>query len=168
MTLATRILAGVFAAACVAAAPGASRAGFVALNESATVTNFPTPVTLYKAFSVIITDQTGEVIEGSRFDVEAETGVFVGDSSSTTPRAGVIIEFLDDVVGPGDQVLRFQFPANDPWGPGETLNFRFGIILPDNVGLYKIDWQFELVPTPGAAALLGLAGLCSLRRRRSN
>ncbi len=43
-----------------------------------------------------------------------------------------------------------------------------GIAVPNTkVGAYDINFiQFEVLPTPGAAALMGLAGLAGLRRRR--
>lgn len=158
-------LAALTASATILAAASGASAGFVSLDEFTTVVNFPTPATFYKSLTLFISSQAGDVIPGSHFDVQAPTGAFVGDELSIIPRASTV-SFLDDNGEPGDQLLRFDFPENNPWGPGETLTFKFTVVLPDTVDRYKIDWQFETVPTPGAASLAALAAIGGLRRRR--
>jgi MYXO-CTERM domain-containing protein len=161
----TKTLTTAAASAAILAATSGASAGFVSLDEFTTVVNFPTPATFYKSLTLFITSQAGDVIPGSYFDVEAETGAFIGDELSNVPHPAAI-SFLDDNGEPGNQLLRFEFPDSDLWEPGETLTFKFTAVLPDTVDRFKIDWQFETVPTPGAIPLAGLAAVAGLRRRR--
>ncbi len=55
-----------------------------------------------------------------------------------------------------------------PIGGSGTLQFRVNYNVPDfsNPGSYLVTLTAELVPTPGTASLMGLAGLIAARRRR--
>lgn len=165
MRLNKTLITAAASAAFLAASSGAS-AGFVTIDEATTVVNFPTPPTFFKSLTLFITDQAGDIVEGSFFDIEAETKALIGDETSTIVHPADIA-FLNDDGLPGDQLLRFEFPDNDLWEPGEMLTFTFRIVLPDTVGLYKIDWQFASIPTPGAVGLAGIAAVAGLRRRRA-
>lgn len=53
-----------------------------------------------------------------------------------------------------------------PWGgfdPGELLDGQY---IGAGVNAISVRYQIELIPTPGAAALLGMGGLLATRRRR--
>lgn len=72
-----------------------------------------------------------------------------------------------------------SFNTNDPAFTGSTSGFDFGgvafnasgdIIVGDTAGVPgsgAILGQWQLIPTPGAVALFGIAGLAATRRRRA-
>lgn len=59
--------------------------------------------------------------------------------------------------------------SNITWLPGETLVLRWRDVnnFGNDQGLALDDLTFSAIPTPGATALLGLAGIAALRRRRA-
>jgi subtilisin-like proprotein convertase family protein len=71
------------------------------------------------------------------------------------------------------------FPSPAPAGPyGSSLLAAFGTSVNGNWSLFVVDdasadtgsiaggWQIEVIPSPGAMAMLGLGGLVAARRRR--
>jgi hypothetical protein len=59
--------------------------------------------------------------------------------------------------------------SNQNWAPGQTLWVRWieNNDANNDHGLAIDDFRFSAIPTPGATALLGLAGVAALRRRRA-
>lgn len=143
-------------------------AGMISIPGFTTVATAPGPATdAILAITLFITDPAGELVPDVSFDQAApNTAANVGDETSSTPREVESIRFLDVNGAPGETLLRFAFPAANPWMPGEELTFHFTLNTPEDA-ILNFNWQFEFVPTPGAASLLGFAVLLGARRRRS-
>ena len=60
--------------------------------------------------------------------------------------------------------VRIDFAEGETLEAGEALNFSFSVLNSSGEGV-PLGFQF-IVPTPGSAALLGIAGLFVSRRRR--
>ncbi len=89
---------------------------------------------------------------GLTFPVNLAFGSGFANSGATIDAVGAL---ADSVVGVnGASVSNPFFNDNDPFGTGNTSEQETLIGSPG------------LIPTPGAAALLGLAGLAAVRRRR--
>jgi hypothetical protein len=112
--------------------------------------------------SIVVTDGTFNGVFGGRFVIDAGALIRGAVGATVTTTGGAATE-------------SFQFPANgrSGFGPavtvgGEPLGAYFELSAgagPDGrdvIDLYILDG----VPTPGTAAVLGLAGLAGMRRRR--
>lgn len=154
------------ACGAIALASGAAAAGTITEPVAVTLENVGQPVNYYSSLMLFPVTQTGDFMDTAWFDTQTPPGVFIGDESSNTPRVIQGFAFLDAFgEGPGNAVLRIDFPPSDPWGPNEMLSFRFVINFEEGE-LWKIDVQLTPVPAPGAIAALGLTGLLGIRRRR--
>ncbi|MFN7022225.1 MAG: spondin domain-containing protein [Phycisphaerales bacterium] len=88
-----------------------------------------------------------------------------GSETEDPANAAFLVGGVNDQRTPQNGVVNFNFDLLDTFNglttaAGYTFNRQFGA----NDEVYRI--AFEVVPAPGAAALLGLAGLVGLRRRR--
>lgn len=90
---------------------------------------------------------------------EVRTGAAPGDPA----RSGVTTSFIDS--GGRNVAVRFDFDPASNFGPAETLSFRFSYDGVDNEPAL-FDVTLIPIPSPGALALAGPAGLALLRRRR--
>lgn len=88
-------------------------------------------------------------------------------SEATDPlNAAFVMGGNNDLRTPQNGVVNFDFMGLDAFnglttGAGYTFNRQFGA----NDEVYRIT--FEIVPAPGAAAMLSLGGLLAARRRRA-
>lgn len=76
-------------------------------------------------------------------------------------RNGVVLDFGGAALNSGSVLgLNLAFAI----GPSDGVLRPFAAV---KAGAYDVNWyRFEVVPAPGAAALLGLAGMAGARRRR--
>lgn len=77
------------------------------------------------------------------------------------------LEFMDVNVmagGGGSWIITWDQFTGTGVGIGESTKFSFGFNIDGNLGFMMKQTP---IPTPGAIALLGAAGLCAARRRRS-
>lgn len=107
------------------------------------------------SYTIVLTDALSNPLES----------IFVtdGDPGDLANRSGTPI-VADITVGPDGPFLPAGFARTDLSGGFTLLNFQTSDLNDDTLeggtpGIYQI-------PTPGAAALLGLAGLAGVRRRR--
>lgn len=63
-----------------------------------------------------------------------------------------------------DKNLFWEFAAGEYEG-GEQVVFTFTVLTP-NMQLFDMEFEPNIVPAPGSLALLGVAGLAGVRRRR--
>ncbi len=132
------------------------------------------------ALGAVATDQDVFSVDLAGSDFDTEIGIFDSD--------GFLLASNDDARGLTSEILGLQLPAgeyymaigefNTTYGdgfqanPGDAAGTYAGQIngtqFSGDLGAGEIVWgTFNVTPAPGAAALLGLAGIAGLRRRRA-
>jgi hypothetical protein len=98
----------------------------------------------------------------------AQFGRSIWDNGSETEdpaNAAFLVGGVNDNRTPQNGVVNFNFDRLDAFNGLTTAGgYVFNRQIGANDEIYRIS--FEIVPAPGAAALLGLAGVAGLRRRR--
>ncbi|MEM9082666.1 MAG: choice-of-anchor E domain-containing protein [Planctomycetota bacterium] len=96
------------------------------------------------------------------------------DTDNTTGNWTAGASVLDDTViaefaGNGTQSVSFlfdgEFNANASSTSGQTDTTITSTV--QGAGSFRVVYIYEIIPTPGSAALLGVAGLAAARRRRA-
>ena len=114
---------------------------------------------------VPLPDSAVSLINGEEFD-SFWVGRFVGTEAGFDLTGEGLRVQIDQG---GEAVLTFDGASFSINGSPYALRFERSGNLPDPLargGAEALDMYVVLVPTPGSAALLGLAGLATLRRRR--
>lgn len=115
---------------------------------------------------------TNSPVVGATVATVQQNGLFLGDFISgqnygaTQFNSGPgIFTMQNSVTGPGGQNPHWNTELGlvKIMDPISSLTVRFAQLNGDGVGVNIAS----VVPTPGAAALLGLGGMCVLRRRRA-
>jgi len=117
---------------------------------------------------------TGSVPIGGNLSPSGNPGAYNRILNNTGDLGSTGLNFWATGVGGGQ-----SFNTTDPAFTGSTTGFDFGgvafnasgnIVIGDTAGIPgsgAILGQWQLIPTPGAVALFGIAGLAATRRRRA-
>jgi hypothetical protein len=97
-------------------------------------------------FVITLTEQAGSAISG----VAVAPNALLADASIANP-------------APGVTEITFSQGAGAVFAPGDTTNFVFSFEVTGDID-FRITQA--LIPTPGAGAIVGLAALAAVRRRR--
>ena len=112
-------------------------------------------------FSIFIEDGGDFVFAGSD-DVVLSAVTLISSSRGTT-----VLDLTASTFDGTANVLRIFFDEGSFIQPGEELVFAFGFNGGDDIDVDALQvFSGFAIPTPGAAVLLGVAGLASARRRR--
>lgn len=138
---------------------------------SSPLLSFPTidPAQGRATAGVSVTDTDGD---GARMSLSGQAGLYTSQYNGLVPTGTLFADLLegDVVAGPFDSATDSEsFPGGglfSPIGvPVNDMSSRFQFMLSANDEASGTS-SYEIVPAPGALALLGLGGLVAARRRR--
>jgi MYXO-CTERM domain-containing protein len=147
------------------------------VGESIVITNQsqgPTTISFfqYSHWALSDTDIPLDVINihGAGFNTASQTGAsaFVSETVVSPQPAGFVVGSAANLLGllSDDNADNFGLAGPTSAGPGSVAwIYQWNFTIPMG-GSVTITKDKSLVPTPGAAALMGLGGLLAIRRRR--
>lgn len=173
--------------------PGTGTAGPAAPYPSdINISGFSGPVTNVRVTLFGVSQTFPDDLDILLVGPSGQTVMLMSDAGGNADIVGIDLGFEDGfaaisdggplvagIYGPTNFGASDPMPSPAPAGPyGTSLMSAFGTSVNGTWSLYVVDdasadtgaiaggWQIEVVPAPGAVALLGLGGLVATRRRR--